>query len=105
VRPVLPGLLNKRTRVKEIVLDRGQPYRTEVLEAEAEGEFTHFRLRICRGFRHQIRCHLAWLGFPLVNDALYGGISRPEYPGLALLARAIAFPDPLTGVIQKYRLP
>jgi 23S rRNA pseudouridine1911/1915/1917 synthase len=106
VRPALPELLNNKTRkqaLKEMVLDRGQPYRTEVLEAEAEGEFTRFRLRIYRGFRHQIRCHLSWLGFPLVNDALYGGASRPEYPGLALFAQAIAFPDPLTGVAREYR--
>jgi 23S rRNA pseudouridine1911/1915/1917 synthase len=61
-------------------------------------------VRIDRGFRHQIRCHLAWLGYPLINDALYGGASRPEYPGLALLAGAISFPDPLTGVVREYRL-
>jgi 23S rRNA pseudouridine1911/1915/1917 synthase len=92
----LPQLL------KEIV--PGRLYRTEVLETKTEGEFVRFRLRIYRGFRHQIRCHLAWLGFPLVNDTLYGGVSRPEYPGLALLAQAIAFPDPLSGDVRKYRI-
>jgi 23S rRNA pseudouridine1911/1915/1917 synthase len=90
--------------LKEIVLDWGRPYRTEILATKAEGELTGFRVRIRRGFRHQIRCHLAWLGYPLVNDALYGGALRPDYPGLALLAEAIAFPDPLTGGIREYRL-
>lgn len=89
---------------KEIVLDQGRPYRTGILETKAEGELIGFCVRICRGFRHQIRCHLAWLGYPLINDALYGGVSRPEYPGLALLAEAIAFPDPLTGAARQFRL-
>jgi 23S rRNA pseudouridine1911/1915/1917 synthase len=98
------GRKMRNRALKEIVLDRGQPYRTEILETKAEGELTGFRVRICRGFRHQIRCHLAWLGYPLVNDALYGGMSRPGSPGLALLAEAIAFPDPLTGARREYRL-
>ncbi len=25
------------------------------------------------GFRHQIRAHMAWIGFPVVGDELYGG--------------------------------
>ena len=107
VRPVplnFSGGKPGKHALKEIVLDRGQPYRTEILEAKTEGELIVFRVRIRRGFRHQIRSHLAWLGYPLVNDALYGGASRPEYPGLALLAEAITFPDPLTGTPREYRL-
>jgi 23S rRNA pseudouridine1911/1915/1917 synthase len=107
VRPVpltLSGEKPGKRAPKEIALDRGQPYRTGILETKAEGELIGFRVRICRGFRHQIRCHLAWFGYPLVNDALYGGMSRPGSPGLELLAGAIAFPDPLTGGVREYRL-
>jgi 23S rRNA pseudouridine1911/1915/1917 synthase len=49
-------------------------YKTEVLEVrsrEADGTVI-FRVRLIRGFRHQIRCHLRELGFPIANDPLYG---------------------------------
>ena len=107
VRPVplnFSGRKSEKHALKEIVLDKGRPYRTGILETKAEGELIGFYVRIRRGFRHQIRSHLAWLGYPLINDALYGGVSRPEYPGLALLAEAIAFPDPLTGAARQFRL-
>jgi len=36
---------------------------------------------ITRGFRHQIRAHLAWAGIPIVGDPIYG--NRPEPGGTA----------------------
>ena len=27
--------------------------------------------KITNGYRHQIRCHLVWIGLPLINDAVY----------------------------------
>ncbi|MDR1390244.1 MAG: RNA pseudouridine synthase [Treponema sp.] len=50
-----------------------------------------FRICIHRAFRHQIRCHLAWAGYPLLNDRLYGG--RETGQGLALRASSITFRD------------
>jgi 23S rRNA-/tRNA-specific pseudouridylate synthase len=49
---------------------------------------------IRRGFRHQIRAQLAWLGLPLVGDALYGGLA---FPRLCLQAEALTFPHPSDG--------
>lgn len=113
VRPLVPDTSKGKQRgIKAIALDQGQPYRTEIMEMHHTGEETCFRVRISRGFRHQIRCHLAWLGFPLLNDGLYGGISRDAVPPheagfspLALIARLIFFHDPISGMPRQYSIP
>ena len=96
VRPVLPGS-TKMT------------YSTEIIESRPVSgiDLPHccsFKLRIWRGFRHQIRCHLAWLGLPILNDNLYGG--SPFGNGLfALRAVSIAFNDPSTRLERIYSIP
>lgn len=41
---------------------------------EAFGPFSAtVETRILSGFRHQIRAHMAWIGFPVVGDEVYGG--------------------------------
>jgi 23S rRNA pseudouridine1911/1915/1917 synthase len=60
------------------------------------------RARILRGFRHQIRCHLAWLGFPILHDSLYGGAGEGV---LALRACSLSFDDPLDGARRFFEIP
>ena len=71
-------------------------YRTLLLGAcvTETGDFLEFRVALTRGFRHQVRAHLAWMGFPLLGDALYGG---PPSDRLYLHAASLAFPHPATG--------
>jgi 23S rRNA pseudouridine1911/1915/1917 synthase len=100
VRPVLvENGLATNAKQKEVALDKAVPYQTEIISVEPISTFTqedvwHFHLRIKRGFRHQIRCHLAWLGFPIVGDILYGGFTA-EY--LALTAQGLSFLNPADG--------
>jgi 23S rRNA pseudouridine1911/1915/1917 synthase len=124
VRPVVfPGHSPEKPPPRKAALDRGNPYRTEVLETQAldgqgelgfPGEALYCRLHIARGFRHQIRCHLAWLGHPILNDPLYGAVGPShgipgngpaEAPLLALKAQGIFFRDPLTGEDRAYHIP
>jgi 23S rRNA pseudouridine1911/1915/1917 synthase len=43
-----------------------------------------------RGFRHQVRCHLAWSGTPIIGDSLYGGLHAES---LRLAATKMSFPN------------
>lgn len=62
-----------------------------------------YRLQPITGRRHQLRLHMQALGLPLLGDAFYPHVLRP--PGAAddlarplqLLARELAFDDPITG--------
>lgn len=73
--------------VTELAAMAAEPGREGGLEIEA---------RIRRGFRHQIRAQLAWIGLPLIGDPLYGG--RP-FARLCLHAERLRFPHPGDGSI------
>jgi 23S rRNA pseudouridine1911/1915/1917 synthase len=99
--------MGERVRRRKFARDRGNPYKTDILELNSTGETCCFRLRIARGFRHQIRCHLSWLGYPILNDGLYGGMEEADGmdQALALKAQGLFFRDPLSGEDRQYRLP
>jgi 23S rRNA pseudouridine1911/1915/1917 synthase len=66
------------------------------LGASREDCMTLLEVKIRSGVTHQIRCHLAAAGTPIVGDILYGG---PEWDrvGHGLHSWAAAFRHPVTG--------
>jgi 23S rRNA pseudouridine1911/1915/1917 synthase len=53
--------------------------------------------RIDRGFRHQIRAHLSFLGYPILGDPLYGAPLPEGFPArMYLHARDIELVHPVT---------
>ena len=87
----LPGETNSETRIELI---------------ERAGEFACYRLVPLTGKRHQLRVHCAALGIPIVGDRIYPALlpahtddhARP----LQLLARVLAFTDPVTGEARRF---
>lgn len=129
VRPVVPNInvpygntLLVKNPDTDIALDGSRPYVTEIISAQLfspEGEVlsvSHelpevekpglacFNIRIVKGFRHQIRSHLAWIGRPILNDSVYGGITFGKGL-LGLRACSISFTDPSSGEKQSYSIP
>ena len=99
-------------------LDTGEPFfrmrevdgvpnsetRIDVIERAAGG--WRYALEPVTGRKHQLRVHMAALGAPIRNDRVYpqllpaaaGDYARP----LQLLARSLAFVDPLSGVERRF---
>ncbi len=63
-----------------------------------QNPFSLADLRLHTGRTHQIRVHMAWLGFPVVGDRLYG-LTKPRLhmPRQFLHASRLSFEHPCTG--------
>jgi tRNA pseudouridine32 synthase/23S rRNA pseudouridine746 synthase len=115
----VPGLDLPRTLRSRIVKVRGvlaayevegEPNavsRIELAEHRADG-LGRYRLLPSTGQTHQLRVHMNRLGTPILGDPLYpvvtdavpaGDFRRP----LQLLARTLAFTDPVTGAQHRFR--
>jgi len=64
--------------------------------------------RIWCGRTHQIRVHMAFIGYPLVGDKVYGGMEPALFefcPRQALHARFLTFRHPQTGEVVTFEAP
>lgn len=110
--PVLPAVRRSRLvddahfmRMREVPGEPNSETRFELLEAR-EG-WARLLLAPLTGRRHQLRVHCAALGMPIRNDAIYPellpeGDEDFERP-LQLLAKGLAFRDPVTGVQREFK--
>lgn len=94
VRPVLAGERSPR------LLDAASPglYCTEARILDRRGGRALISAWIRKGFRHQVRAHLAFLGFPILGDPLYGAVVPDGFTArMYLHAGRIELAHPLTG--------
>lgn len=92
--PIARGEVNRK---KMEIRESGKEARTEFELLAGSKEHAHLRCRLLTGRTHQIRVHLAYIGHPVIGDALYGGRRRPEDPPHHLLhASELSFTHPVT---------
>jgi tRNA pseudouridine32 synthase / 23S rRNA pseudouridine746 synthase len=94
----VPGLANAHTQIELL---------------QTCGALAHVRLRPRTGQRHQLRVHMLALGMPILNDQIYPQLlpevadddaawqARYQSP-LQLLAKRLAFTDPITGMQRTF---
>ena len=116
IAPWRAGLQFPLTRKTRIVEDEpffrqreipGEPNSETAIEAiEVKGGLARYGLSPVTGKKHQLRVHMNALGIPICNDRMYPPVevtpdddyARP----LQLLAKSIAFTDPLTGRARRF---
>ncbi|MCE4553700.1 pseudouridine synthase [Roseateles cellulosilyticus] len=80
--------------------------RVDLVERWAGG-LARYELRPLTGARHQLRAQMNALGLPIVGDRVYPVLQPHENPPrfdapLQLVAREIAFVDPVTGASRRF---
>ena len=112
-RPGLPFPLKRKTRIVEdepFFRQREAPgeanSETMIDVLQIRGERALYGLSPVTGKKHQLRVHMNALGLPICNDRMYPPVDvTPDDDHalpLQLLARSIAFTDPLTGQPRKF---
>lgn len=101
---VVPGEPNAQVELA-LIARLGRPAWPGEAAPATDDELAHYRLTPATGRRHQLRVQLCALGLPIVGDRVYPRF-WPEPPAgappdhtrpLQLLARALAFTDPVSG--------
>jgi 23S rRNA pseudouridine1911/1915/1917 synthase len=89
---------DKRQRKRMAVVRSGRAARTMYRAVQYLADHTLLEVRPHTGRTHQVRVHLAWLGYPVVGDAVYGyrhqRLLRERY---FLHAARLRFTHPATG--------
>jgi tRNA pseudouridine32 synthase/23S rRNA pseudouridine746 synthase len=80
---------------------------THVAVLDVQGQQALYALSPVTGKKHQLRVHMNALGLPILNDRMYPPVADTptddyRYP-LQLLAKSIAFTDPVTGQARNFQ--
>lgn len=67
-------------------------YETSIKIMCMDKDAVQVECKIAKGFRHQVRCHLAWLGLPVIGDKLYNPIKSDGE--MKFFATGMEFPLP-----------
>jgi len=84
---------HRHDRLRMAVTASGKPAVTHIRVREKFRRHTLVEATLETGRTHQIRVHMAWRGFALVGDPVYGGKPRPPHDaGQSLLTLLQGFP-------------
>ncbi|ABO50201.1 ribosomal large subunit pseudouridine synthase D [Desulforamulus reducens MI-1] len=96
-----------RDRQKMAVVERNSKNAvTHFQVLERFGDYTLIECRLETGRTHQIRVHMAYIGFPLVGDPKYGpSKSHFHLDGQLLHAKVLGFLHPVSGEYLEFIAP
>jgi 23S rRNA pseudouridine1911/1915/1917 synthase len=93
-----------KNRQRMAVVSRGREARTEYSVIRYPGNYSLLEIRPQTGRTHQIRVHLAAIGYPVVGDATYG-VKSPHLARQFLHASKLGFKLPSSGKYVEFESP
>ncbi|MEG2074753.1 MAG: RluA family pseudouridine synthase, partial [Angelakisella sp.] len=114
---VVEGIPKPSDGTVDLPIEREIPMeQRRIVTPEGQRAVTHYRtlsqgdnaalleFRLETGRTHQIRVHMAHIGYPLVGDTFYGSES-PLISRQALHCAMVEFPHPMTGIVTTVEAP
>ena len=98
VRPVIEN----SSKFAKKKMGKLKEYSTNVQIIQRNGDTVKVECSIKQGFKHQVRCHLAWIGLPIINDCVYNKESLNENKEICFSATKLKFVHPITKEIIEY---
>ena len=89
-------------RKRMAVVKEGRPARTQYRVVKYMNDYTLLEIMPETGRTHQIRVHLAAIGYPVVGDAVYG-VKSPHLSRQFLHACRLGFKLPLSGEYVEFK--
>lgn len=99
VRPVPIENLNKTQQKK---IEGTSIYTTNVKIISQQNDTVKVECNITKGFKHQVRCHLAWANLPIKNDPTYNKNANLSEQ-IAFYASKLQFLHPVTNQIITFQ--
>ncbi len=99
VRPV-PVENQNKTQQKKV--EGTSIYTTNVKIISEQNDTVKVECNITKGFKHQVRCHLAWANLPIKNDPIYNKNANPSEQ-IAFYASKLQFVHPITNQIITFQ--
>ncbi|EAU53967.1 pseudouridine synthase [Mariprofundus ferrooxydans] len=114
-----PAESQQREWLVESRIERGEPWirfrntvgeinaRSRIRIIESKGSLSRFELQPITGKTHQLRLHMGLIGAHIVGDRFYPDYQSPTDPPsydnpLQLLAKRLAFTDPVSGQMHQF---
>ena len=99
VRPVPIESLNKTQQKK---VEGTSIYTTNVKIISQQNDTVKVECNITKGFKHQVRCHLAWANLPIKNDPVYNQ-NAEKSEQIKFYASKFQFLHPVTNQIITFQ--
>ena len=95
---------DKNNYQKMCINPQGKKAITHLKVIKKYAKYTLVRLKLDTGRTHQIRVHMAYIGYPVFNDPVYSKKKCSEF-GQFLHSEYLKFTHPITGEVLEFRVP